>query len=187
MDQSGQRQSSSPVNSRTDGRPSKTELAQKDPLLHTGRIIYTQGYSDVAANPASTASHHSCFEGNSPYAPKLSEEGSHKTTGKGTTSALKWPILDDLPMFKLPGKRLTKKPSKFYSPFKPGILSRPPPNLEFSLRMHAFLCADDSPLKRKTLMHFGTDPLTGRHIALSFGVGNFIDPCVHGCICQMHS
>jgi hypothetical protein len=24
-------------------------------------------------------------------------------------------------------------------------------------------------------MHFGTDPLTGRHIALSFGVGNFID------------
>jgi hypothetical protein len=66
--------------------------------------------------------------------------------------------------------------------------------------MHAFLCADDSPLKRfflissrtldsipsmfhnaysipfrKTLMHFGTDPLTGRHIALSFGVGNFID------------
>jgi len=84
-------------------------------------------------------------------------------------------------MFKFPGKRLTKKPSKFYSPFKHGILSRPPPNLEFSLRMHAFLCADDSPLKRfilisfssfhsfpsilqnaywilfkKTLMHFGT-------------------------------
>ncbi|CAD6336576.1 unnamed protein product [Miscanthus lutarioriparius] len=38
-------------------------------------------------------------------------------------------FLDDLPMFKFPGKRLTKKPSKFYSPFKHGILSRPPPNL----------------------------------------------------------
>ena len=27
----------------------------------------------------------------------------------------------------------------------------------------------------KTLMHFGTESLTGRDIALSFGVGNFID------------
>ena len=104
-------------------------------------------------------------------------------------------------MFKFPRKRLTKKPSKFYLPFKHGILSRPPPNLEFSLRMHAFLCADDSPLKRfilisfssfhsfpsilqnaywipfrKTLMHFGTESLTGRDITLSFGIGKFIDP-----------
>lgn len=112
----------------------------------------------------------------------------------------KCPILDDLPMFKLPRKRLTKKPSKFCSPFKPSIMSRPPPNLDISLSMHAFVCADDSSLKRfvlisfwryhtlpsifqnvywspyrKTLMHFGTQSLIGQDIALSFGVGKFID------------
>ncbi|XP_066389768.1 uncharacterized protein [Miscanthus floridulus] len=171
MDQSSHQQSSSIVTSRTD-----TELVQNDPPLHRGRIIHPQGFSYTETIPTSSASHHSRSEHNSPYAPELPEACSNKTIGKDTTSALKWPILDDLPMFKFPGKRLTKKPSKFYSPFKHGILSRPPPNLQFSLRMHAFLCADDSPLKRKTLMHFGTESLTGRDITLSFGIGKFIDP-----------
>jgi len=116
-------------------------------------------------------------------------------------------FLDDLPMFKFPGKRLTKKPSKFYSPFKHGILSRPPPNLEFSLRMHAFLCADDSPLKRFILISFfsfHTPECLLNSIQENFDAlwDRVIDwpryytflwyweihrPCVHGCICQMHS
>lgn len=40
--------------------------------------------------------------------------------------------------------------------------------------MHDFLCADESSLKSKTLMHFGRNSLTGHDIALSFGVGKFI-------------
>ncbi|XP_066323195.1 uncharacterized protein [Miscanthus floridulus] len=136
--------------------------------------IKATGLSSVLCNPSSSASLHPCRDHTSPPGPNA-EESCNPTIGEDNTCVFKLQILDDVPLLKFPGTRLTKKPFKFCSPFKYGIMSRPPPFLELSLWMHSFLCADDSPLKRKTLMHFGTQSLTGQDIALSFADGKFID------------
>jgi hypothetical protein len=46
------------------------------------------------------------------------------------------------------GKRLTRKPLKYCSPFKAGIMSRPPPNVDASMSLLDYLCADDSLVRR---------------------------------------
>ena len=91
------------------------------------------------------------------------------------------------------GKRFTRKPDRFCSPFKYGVISRPPPSVNASLNLWGRLCADDSPYRRSgyvhsqlflpqlacyllyyfifcstTVIQFGTTPLTGALIALSF-------------------
>ena len=116
-------------------------------------FLQPQGLSSVLCNPSSSASLHPCHDHNSPPGPNA-EESCNPTIGEDNTCVFKLQVLDDVPLLKLPGKRLTKKPFKFCSPFKYGIMSRPPPFLELSLRMHAFLCADDSPLKRFLLIPF---------------------------------
>ncbi|XP_066324955.1 uncharacterized protein [Miscanthus floridulus] len=153
---------------------SKDQLVQKVPLYHANIGNHPQGLSSVLCNPSSSASLHPCRDYTSPPGPNA-EESCNPTIGEDNTCVFKLQVLDDVPLLKLPGTRLTKKPFKFCSPFKYGIMSRPPPFLELSLWMHAFLCADDSPLKSKTLMHFGTQSLTGQDIALSFADGKFID------------
>lgn len=66
------------------------------------------------------------------------------------------------------GKRFTRKPDRFCSPFKYGVISRPPPSVNASLNLWGRLCADDSPYRSTTVIQFGTTPLTGALIAQSF-------------------
>lgn len=46
------------------------------------------------------------------------------------------------------GKRLTRKPLKYCSPFKAGIMSHPPPNVDASMSLLDHLCADNSLVSR---------------------------------------
>ncbi|KAF8699462.1 hypothetical protein HU200_034686 [Digitaria exilis] len=66
------------------------------------------------------------------------------------------------------GKRFTRKPDKLCSPFKYGVMIRPPPIVDASLNLFARLCADDSIYRSTTVMQFGTTHLTGAFIAKSF-------------------
>nr|TKW02610.1 hypothetical protein SEVIR_8G251600v2 [Setaria viridis] len=45
------------------------------------------------------------------------------------------------------GKRMTRKPAKYSSPFKYGIMSRPAPNVDTAMSLFGHMCADDSTLK----------------------------------------
>lgn len=53
-----------------------------------------------------------------------------------------------MPHFEPLGKRVTRKPAKFLSPFKKGTWTRTLPNMETALAMRDFICADDSVLKK---------------------------------------
>ena len=57
-----------------------------------------------------------------------------------------------VPKLRTEGKRFTRKPAKFCSPFKHGILSRPPPNMDAAMNLHSFLCADNSILRKLVQM-----------------------------------
>lgn len=46
------------------------------------------------------------------------------------------------------GKRFTRKPNKLCSPFKYGVMTRPPPSVDATLSLFARLCADDSMYRR---------------------------------------
>uniref|UniRef100_K3YDD2 Ubiquitin-like protease family profile domain-containing protein n=1 Tax=Setaria italica TaxID=4555 RepID=K3YDD2_SETIT len=61
------------------------------------------------------------------------------------------------------GKRMTRKPAKYSSPFKYGIMSRPAPNVDAAMSLFGHMCADDSTLK--------STPLTCDMIAQSFADG----------------
>ena len=63
-----------------------------------------------------------------------------------------------VPKLRTDGKRFTRKPAKFCSPFKHGILSRPPPNMDAAMNLHAFLCADNSILRRLVQMPLSIVP-----------------------------
>ena len=52
------------------------------------------------------------------------------------------------------GKRMTRKPAKYFSPFKYGIISRPAPNVDAAMSLFGHMCADDSTLKRLAFVHF---------------------------------
>ncbi|XP_039805029.1 uncharacterized protein LOC120669324 [Panicum virgatum] len=84
------------------------------------------------------------------------------------------------------GKRFTRKPDRFCSPFKYGVMSRPPPSVNASLNLWGCLCADDSPYRSTTVIQFGTTPLTGALIAQSFSDAALADsifmPCFASCL-----
>ena len=63
-----------------------------------------------------------------------------------------------VPKLRTEGKRLTRKPAKFCSPLKYGILSRPPPNMDAAMNLHAFLCADNSILRMLVQMPLSIVP-----------------------------
>ncbi|CAL4892648.1 unnamed protein product [Urochloa decumbens] len=75
------------------------------------------------------------------------------------------------------GKRMIQKPARFCSPFKYGVMSRPPPNVESTLNLLEFLCADNSPLRSSPVIQFGTTPLSGAIVAQSFADSSLsVDP-----------
>lgn len=53
-----------------------------------------------------------------------------------------------VPKVRAEGKRLTRKPAKLCSPFKVGTMTHPPQTMDAALNLHAYLCTDDSMLRR---------------------------------------
>ncbi|CAO2038600.1 unnamed protein product [Urochloa humidicola] len=73
-----------------------------------------------------------------------------------------------VPKVRPAGKRMIRKPYRFCSPFKYGVMSRPPPNSEASLNLLAYICDENSPLRSTPVIQFGITPLSGAIVAQSF-------------------
>ncbi|CAN6372034.1 unnamed protein product, partial [Urochloa humidicola] len=75
------------------------------------------------------------------------------------------------------GKRLIRKLARFCSPFKYGVMSRPPPTVEPTLNLLAYLYAENSPFRSSPVIQFGTSPLSGAIVAQSFADSSLaVDP-----------
>ncbi|CAL4982194.1 unnamed protein product [Urochloa decumbens] len=73
-----------------------------------------------------------------------------------------------VPKVRPAGKRVTRKPDRFCSPFKYGVMSRPPPNADVTLNLLAYMCDENSILRSTPVIQFGTTPLSGAIVAQSF-------------------
>ncbi|CAN6209191.1 unnamed protein product [Urochloa humidicola] len=98
---------------------------------------------------------------------------SHETAPEADRASPNKVVINERPA----GKRMIRKPAKFCSPFKHGVMSRPPPNVESTLSLLAYLCDQNSPLRSSPVIQFGTTPLSGAIVAESFADSSLaVDP-----------